>query len=65
MHFIQQFAQVSLYMLYSWECYGKHVFLPLPPNITIAYFLICNWILEKLPVKHKDKYLEIRNSIIQ
>ena len=28
-------------------------------------FYICDWLWENLPVTHKDKYLEIRNSIIQ
>ena len=27
--------------------------------------LICDWLWENPPVAHKDKYLEIRNSIIQ
>ena len=26
---------------------------------------ICDWIWEKPPLTHKDKYLEIRNLIIQ
>ena len=26
---------------------------------------ICDWLWENLPLTHKDKYLEIRNSIIQ
>ena len=26
---------------------------------------ICDWLWENLPLMHKDKYLEIRNSIIQ
>ena len=26
---------------------------------------ICDWLWENPPVTHKDKYLEIRNSIIQ
>ena len=28
-------------------------------------FLICDWLWENPPLTHKDKYLEIRNSIIQ
>ena len=28
-------------------------------------FCICDWFWENLPLMHKDKYLEIRNSIIQ
>ena len=27
--------------------------------------LICDWLWENLPLTQKDKYLEIRNSIIQ
>ena len=34
---------------------------------TFAYIIacICDWLWENLPLTHKDKYLEIRNSIIQ
>ena len=27
--------------------------------------IICDWLRENSPLTHKDKYLEIRNSIIQ
>ena len=30
-----------------------------------CYLHICDWLWENPPVTHKDKYLEIRNSIIQ
>ena len=30
-----------------------------------VYIVICDWLWENPPVTHKDKYLEIRNSIIQ
>ena len=39
---------------------GEHVQVIIIPNATI-----CDWIWEKPPLTQKDKYLEIRNSIIQ
>ena len=32
---------------------------------TLSAVTICDWIWENPPLTHKDKYLEIRNSIIQ
>ena len=31
----------------------------------LIYNKICDWLWENLPLTHKDKYLEIRNLIIQ
>ena len=31
----------------------------------VIKFTICDWLWENPPLTHKDKYLEIRNSIIQ
>ena len=36
-----------------------------PKNNLFFIIIICDWLWENPPLTHKDKYLEIRNSIIQ
>ena len=46
----------SLTFYSSWTCLGEK-YHPL--------LFVCDWLWENPPLTHKDKYLEIRNSIIQ